>query len=88
MNRNSDNIVYLIEKMENAQNLQYNPNKTFHENLQEHQDGKKLLEEANNQNFLKAEAVERTTKEKEFQSDYWRGLRRGEKAEDAVWLPQ
>ena len=36
MNRNSDNIVYLIEKMENAQNLQYNPNKTFHENLQEH----------------------------------------------------
>lgn len=53
MNRNSDNIVYLIEKMENSQNLQYNPNKTFHENLQEHQDGKKLLEEADNQNFLK-----------------------------------
>ena len=46
--------------MANSYNLQYDPKKTFYENLKEHQDGKKLLEEANNQNFLKSPATENT----------------------------
>ena len=87
MNKKGENITYLIEKMENSQNLQYDPNKTFYENLKEHQDGKKLLELSDNQNFLKHPATEQAVDERDFQSVYWQNLRRSVKQEDVVWLP-
>ena len=46
-----------------------------------------MLEEADNENFLKNAPTEATCDERDFQSVYWYQLRRGIKQDDAVWLP-
>lgn len=85
--RKGNNIAYLVNKMENCDSLQYDPTKTADENLKEHQDGRQLLEEADNENFLKPAAAEAAWDERDFQSRYWVEQRRLSQGEDVVWLP-
>lgn len=87
--RKSNHVAYLADKMENTcDKLQYDPAKTPGENLKEHQEGRKLLDGADHENFLSPAAAEAAGTERDFQSHYWFLQRRTVKGEDGVvWLP-